>query len=153
MISATKQKTCHPDRSGAKASGVEGPAFFRTPWKCPVNPSSQSVAFLCLCALLFFSTACSRAPSQPAAAQAAAKRYALKGKVVSIDKNAGSASISNEPIPDFMDPMVMPYTIKPPATLDQLQPGDSITAEVVVQSDNTYWLENVKVLQPGAASR
>jgi len=54
-----------------------------------------------------------------------------------------------------MDPMVMPYTIKPPATLAQLQPGDSITADVVVQPDNTYWLENVKVLQPrpGGASR
>ena len=38
----------------------------------------------------------------------------------------------------------MPYTIKPPSTLDQLQPGDSITADVVVEPDK-YWLENVKV--------
>ena len=38
----------------------------------------------------------------------------------------------------------MPYTIKPPSMLDQLQPGDSITADVVVEPDK-YWLENVKV--------
>ncbi len=43
-----------------------------------------------------------------------------------------------------MDPMVMPYTIKPPAALDQLQPGDSITADVVIAPDK-YWLENVRV--------
>ena len=60
------------------------------------------------------------------------------------DKNAGTANIGNEPIAGFMDAMIMPYTIKPPSGLDQLQPGDSITADVVVESDK-YWLENVKV--------
>ncbi len=111
-----------------------------------LNSPSWRLALVWLCALLIFSAACNRGPSQPAAtAQSAAKRYALKGKVVSIDKQAGTANINNEPIPGFMDPMVMPYTIKPPATLDQLQPGDTITADVVVQADNTYWLENVKI--------
>jgi protein SCO1 len=75
---------------------------------------------------------------------------------MSVDKNARTANIDNEPIPGFMDPMVMPYTIKPASALDQLQPGDTITADVVVQRDkvppdsaqpdSTYWLENVKVI-------
>jgi protein SCO1 len=110
------------------------------------SPSSRLALFL-LCALITFSAACNQAPSQPATApaQSAAKRYPLKGKVTSVDKQAGTANINNEPIPGFMDPMVMPYKVKPPATLDQFQPGDSITADVVVQADNTYWLENVKV--------
>jgi len=112
-----------------------------------LNPSSSRLALLYLCALLIFPSACNRAPTQPAAAAQSAKCYALKGKIISIDKSAAAASISNEPIPGFMDPMVMSYTIKPSATLAQLQPGDSITADVVVQPDNTYWLENVKVLQ------
>lgn len=43
-----------------------------------------------------------------------------------------------------MDAMIMPYTIKPPSTLDQLHAGDTITADVVVEPDK-YWLENVKV--------
>jgi len=109
------------------------------------NSCSPRLARFCLCLLLAFSAACNRGPSQPAANSSTAKRYALRGKVISIDKQAASANIDNEPIPGFMDSMVMSYTIKPPAALDQLQPGDSISADVVVQPDNTYWLENVKV--------
>jgi protein SCO1/2 len=113
----------------------------------PLNSSSPRLALVCLSALLAFSVACNRGPSQPGTAtgQPAAKRYSLKGKVISVDKNAGTASIDNEPIAGFMDAMIMPYTIKPRATLDQLQPGDSITADVVVEPDK-YWLENVKVI-------
>lgn len=113
----------------------------------PLNAASPRLALICLCALIVFSVACSRGTSQPGAAnhQSAAKRYPLKGKVISVDKNAGTANIDNEPIPGFMGAMVMAYTIKPTSTLDQLQPGDSITADVVVQPDNRYWLENVKV--------
>jgi Cu/Ag efflux protein CusF len=110
-----------------------------------LNSSSSRLVLLCLGALLAFSSACNRGTSQPGVNSATAKRYAFKGKVISIDKNAATANIDNEPIAGFMDPMVMPYSIKPPAMLDQLQPGDTITAEVVVQPDNKYWLENVKV--------
>jgi protein SCO1/2 len=124
-----------------------------------LNSPTPRVALFCLCALLLvLPTACNRGPSQPGATnvQSGTKRYAFKGKVVSIDKNARTANIDNEPVPGFMDPMVMPYTIKPASTLDQLQPGDTITADVVVQPDKvqpdnvqpdtTYWLENVKVV-------
>jgi Cu/Ag efflux protein CusF len=109
--------------------------------------SCSRPALFCLCALLSFSAACNRGPAQPAAPNPSTgtKRYAFKGKIISVDKNAGSANINNEPIPGFMDSMVMPYTIKPASMLDQLQPGDSITADVVVQTDSTYWLENVSV--------
>jgi protein SCO1 len=121
------------------------------------NSLSPRLALFLLCTLLTLSAACNRAPSQPAsaAAQPAAKRYPFKGKVISIDKQTATANINNEPIAGFMDPMVMPYAIKPPAVLDQLHPGDTITADVVVQTDNTYWLENVKVTghsQPPAAA-
>ena len=111
-----------------------------------LNSFSSRLALFCLCALLAFSVACNRGPSQPGAANAptAAKRYPLKGKVISVDRQAGTVNIDNEPIAGFMDPMVMPYTIKPPAALDQLQPGDSITADVVVEPGK-YWLENVQV--------
>jgi protein SCO1 len=110
--------------------------------------NSFSLAVLCLCTLLTFTCACNRGKSQSGGAnvQSGVKRYPFKGKVITVDKSASSANIDNEPIPGFMDPMVMPYTIKPASMLDQLQPGDSITADVVVQPDNTYWLENVKVI-------
>ncbi|MGA7399796.1 MAG: SCO family protein [Candidatus Sulfotelmatobacter sp.] len=63
---------------------------------------------------------------------------------MSVDKNSGMANIDNEPIAGFMDPMVMPYSFKPPAQINQLQAGDSISADVVVDTGQ-YWLENVKV--------
>ncbi|MFZ2009032.1 MAG: hypothetical protein WAU76_03405, partial [Candidatus Sulfotelmatobacter sp.] len=79
-----------------------------------LDSPSPRLALFCLCALLVVSAACNRGPSQPGAssAQSSVKRYAFKGKVVSVDKNAKTANIDNDPIPGFMDPMVMPYTIK-----------------------------------------
>jgi Cu/Ag efflux protein CusF len=111
-----------------------------------LNSLSPHLALFCLYALLTLSAACNRgAPQSTANPQPAARRYPLQGKVISVDKQAGTANINNQPIPGFMDPMVMPYPIKPAAALDQLQPGDSITAEVVVAEPGKYWLENVKI--------
>jgi protein SCO1 len=99
---------------------------------------SSLLAVLCCTALLLLSASCTRAPStQP-------KSYSLAGTVISVDKNAGTADIDNEPIRGFMEKMVMPYTIKPPDALNQLKAGDKITADVIVEPDK-YWLENVKV--------
>jgi protein SCO1/2 len=107
---------------------------------------SPRPAFFFLFALLAFSVACNGGASEPGAPSSpTAKRYSLKGRVISVDKNARTANIDNDPIPGFMDSMIMPYTIKPATALDQLQPGDSVTADVVVQTDSTYWLENVQV--------
>lgn len=108
--------------------------------------SSQSLSLILLCIVAICSSACNqRAQSGSANSASGARRYALKGKVISIDKNAGTANIDNEPIADFMESMVMLYSIKPSSTLDQLQSGDSITADVVVAEPGKYWLENVKV--------
>jgi Cu/Ag efflux protein CusF len=101
---------------------------------------------LTLCALLTVAT-CNRAKplASPATTQSGLQRYALKGKVVTVDKNAGTADIDNQTIPDFMDEMVMPYTFKPATQIGGLTPGDSITADMVVAEPGKYWLENVRV--------
>lgn len=118
----------------------------RTHMTGAVHSSHGALSCLCtlLSCLLIFSAACHRGTSQPEATPQSAKRYAFKGKVMTVDKQAGTANLDNEPIAGFMDAMIMPYTFKPPTQINQLQPGDSITAEVVVDSDK-YWLENVKV--------
>jgi protein SCO1/2 len=107
------------------------------------SPPRFGILFLCI--LAAFSSACNRGSSQTAK-NSSTKHYSFKGKVASMDKPAAMANIENEAIAGFMEPMVMPYTIKPAAMLDQLQPGDSITADLYVQPDNSYWLENVKVI-------
>ena len=94
------------------------------------------LTFICLAVAL--STSCNKTPTM------AAKRYHLKGKVVSIDKQGKMANIDSEAIPDFMSAMTMPYTVKPEGELGRLKPGDAITADVVVQ-DESAWLENVVV--------
>ncbi|MFY9947418.1 MAG: SCO family protein [Candidatus Sulfotelmatobacter sp.] len=112
------------------------------------------IGLISLGILLALPTACNRQQSGSSGAATSAKRYSLKGKVVSVDRNAGTANIDNEPIAGFMDSMIMPYDVKPASALNQMQPGDSITADVVVAEPGNYWLENVKVIahaQPSAA--
>lgn len=83
------------------------------------------------------------------------ERYHFTGEIMSIDTQDQSAVINGDNIPGFMDPMTMSYKIKPPSMLNQLHPGDLISAEVVVikptksEGPADYWLENVKVTGKG----
>jgi protein SCO1 len=107
---------------------------------------SRTLLVAIICVVTIIPSACNREKSQQTAAGIQGpKRYAFKGKVMSADKNAGTANIDNEPIPGYMDEMVMPYSFKPPSLINDLQSGDSITADVVVDKGE-YWLENVKVI-------
>jgi protein SCO1/2 len=84
----------------------------------------------------------------------ATKRYPFTGRIISMDYQTSTALIAGDNIPGFMDAMTMSYKIKQPGLASKiaLSPGDSISAEAVVESDSNnegsvgdYWLENVKV--------
>jgi len=115
--------------------------------KQTIRSSSRILLAALLVATTALSAACHRTKPQ------ATKRYPFTGRVVSVDPNSGSAVIDGDTVKDFMLAMTMTYKIKPASTLQQLAPGDSISAEVVVvESDANrqdvepdYWLENVKV--------
>jgi protein SCO1 len=97
-----------------------------------------------LFACVFFMSSCHR-PQPPVA-----KHYPFTGRVLTIDIQNQSAVADGDNVPGFMDPMTMSYKIKPPATLSQLSPGDSIAADLMVEPENENgyslsWLENVKV--------
>ena len=110
------------------------------------NPTRRTFLIALILAGAFLFSSCHRSPAP------AAKRYPFAGRVVSIDSQFQSALIDGDAIPGFMDAMAMPYKVKPDSTLNQLHPGDSVSAEVVVlqpKSDDAapdYWLENVKVI-------
>ena len=108
--------------------------------------SPKALTFICLAIAL--SNACSKGPEPtvqvPPQVKPVAKRYHLKGKVVSVDKQAKMVNVDSEAIPGFMDAMPMPYQVKPESDLDKLSPGDVVTADVVVQ-DEKAWLENIIV--------
>jgi protein SCO1/2 len=78
------------------------------------------------------------------ASDSSSKRYSVKGKVVSVDKQSHMVNVDAEAIPGFMEAMTMPYKVEPESVLEQLSPGDSISADLIVQAGD-YWLENVKV--------
>jgi len=111
------------------------------------------IVIIGLCLLpAFFVVACNRTASKASqggtesASQPGLKRYQMKGKVVSVDKQSGMVNLDSEAIPGFMDAMTMSYPVRPATVLDELAAGDVITADVVVQGER-YWLENVIITQ------
>ncbi len=117
--------------------------------------SSFKVFTIFIC-LVMTTLSCNKATNQSgqsggASQSTSGKRYHLKGKVVSIDKRANMANIDGEDIPGFMGAMTMPYIVKPASELDKLAPGDAITADIVVQGDES-WIENVTVMAHGTAT-
>lgn len=107
---------------------------------------------LCLLAGLIF-TACGNNSSN-SSSSVSAKRYPLKGKIVSVDKAAKKAKIDHETVEGYMPAMTMDFPIRADWVWDELTPGSEIRAELVVDNtaDEPYWLENigiVAVLKPG----
>jgi protein SCO1 len=74
------------------------------------------------------------------------KRYPMQGEVIAKNAVTGEIMVKHGDIPGFMEAMTMPYRVKDPAFLREVQPGDKIAAEVVVGRDRSdYWLENVRI--------
>ena len=90
--------------------------------------------------------------SQPSADQPGTKRYPLQGTVVSVDKAQRHLVIDHKDIPGFMGAMTMPYPVADPKVLEQVGPGDQITADVVV-SDTSVRLDKVVVVKKGSGGK
>jgi len=114
---------------------------FHQNFKIGIGEIFFSVACVCLLIAL---TACAPQTEQP-------KRFELKGKVVNVDKSQNILEVDHEAIPGFMGAMSMPYHVKDPHLLEDLAPGDEITAEVVV-GGGAAWLENIFILKKGTGA-
>ncbi len=99
----------------------------------------HALCLLTLAALAGFSlTACkSKSPK----ASDGAKRFELKGKIVSADKANHKVTIQHEEIKGYMDGMTMPFTLLEDWAYGDLKPGALIQATLVVDQGRT-WLEN-----------
>jgi protein SCO1/2 len=71
------------------------------------------------------------------------KHYDLRGRVLSTGTE--TVTVSHEDIPGLMPAMTMPYRVKDPAEFAKIEPGDSITADLVVGANKTNWLERVVI--------
>jgi Cu/Ag efflux protein CusF len=107
-------------------------------------PLSLTMTALCLGLV-----ACSSQPkpteaqTQTQSPQTQPQRYDLRGKVVSVDKSGKKLTVDHEAIPGFMGAMTMPYPVKDEHLLDNLSPGDQVTAKVV-SGGGQFWLENIE---------
>lgn len=105
-------------------------------------------AILIVVAAVLFSACKPAEVANTNSASSAAKRYNLRGKVVSVDKAAKKATIEHEEIPGFMEAMTMPFPIQEDWVWDELKPGVEVRAELVVDStaDQPYWLEKIGIV-------
>src|SRR5215831_6696106 len=102
-----------------------------------------------LCSFLIFGltvSACgskstSTSTSNNPEASSSAKRYEVKGKVVSVDKAGHKVTIAHEEIKGYMEAMTMPFTLTNDDVYSELKPGSQILATLVVDQGRS-WLEN-----------
>src|SRR5687767_4698661 len=74
--------------------------------------------------------ACNRAP--------AAREYQLTGQIISVDPERQEVLVSHEDIPGFMAAMTMPYKVRDAGVLYGAEPGDLITATLVVDQADAH---------------
>jgi VCBS repeat-containing protein len=79
---------------------------------------------------------------------APAKRYHLEAEVISVEAPRGLLIIKHGEIPGLMPAMTMQYSVANSKQIENLQPGDKITADLVV-SDNKGQLENITLIAKG----
>jgi protein SCO1/2 len=97
------------------------------------------------------STSVSKSPE----ASSEAKRFEVKGKVVSADQSKHEVTIAHEEIKGFMEAMTMPFTLLDDWVYPELKPGAQIQATLVVDQGRT-WLENPvvsNVVDPNLVSK
>lgn len=101
----------------------------------------------------FFLYSCQRPETQTASPNA--KRYQIKGTIVSVDKAAKKAKIDHEKMEGFMDAMTMEFPVHADWALDDLTPGAELNGELVVDSSakEPFWIENISIVAPAKAGQ
>jgi protein SCO1 len=102
-------------------------------------------AILFLLFIILLTAACQKSQTQNQNATTDAKQYAIKGKVVAVDKAKKKATIAHEEIPGYMDAMTMDFPIKDDWVWDDLTKDAEIRATLVVDKGD-YWLEGIGIL-------
>jgi protein SCO1 len=107
------------------------------------NPSSLPIFF----AFLLFLSLTALTGCRPDGSNA--KRYELKGVVMTVEKDKHLVTVSHEEIKDFMEAMTMPFVVREEWVFEQAAAGDKITATLVVDGTES-WLESVVLIKSNA---
>ena len=87
----------------------------------------------------FFGVGCQSAPE---------KRYSIQAEVISANSERQIITVKHSDIPGMMPAMTMSYLVADPKQIEKLEPGDKITADLVV-SENKGRLENIVLVSKG----
>ena len=82
--------------------------------------------------------------SRPSSSAKVAHRYALSGKIVSLDRAHQSATIDAAAIPNYMEAMTMEYPIESKSDFASLHVGESITGNLDVMDDDRYRISDIR---------
>ena len=66
------------------------------------------------------------------------RQYDLQGQVVAVDRTRQEITIKHGDIRGFMPGMTMPFRVSEPKLLDCCEPGDLVTAKLVVEDASGY---------------
>lgn len=99
---------------------------------------------LILSSIMFLASCRNAAPTPKQTASPDAKHYALKGKIVAVDKARKSVTVAHEKITGYMDAMTMPFPVKDDFVLGDLTKDADLSADLIVDTDG-FWLENIAV--------
>lgn len=110
-----------------------------------MRPSSR---VLIQAAVLTLAAACS-APPPPASV----REFPLTGEVLALKPDRSEIQVKHDEVKGFMEPMTMWFTIKDPALLEGLAPGDLLSATLVLTAEDHYLtgIRKTGSRPPGAA--
>ena len=111
-----------------------------------MRPSALALAFAYV---LPFASGCT-APPPPANV----REFPLTGEVLAIKPDRSEIQVKHDEVKGFMEPMTMWFTIKDPALVDGLAPGDLLSATLVLTAEDHYLtgIRKTGSLPPGAAA-
>lgn len=69
---------------------------------------------------------------------ACARRYRVAGLVVNVNHSKAMMTVSHDPIPGYMEAMVMPFQVRPRSELRSVNPGDRIEFRLVVRQRTSF---------------
>lgn len=100
-----------------------------------------------LASLASIAAACGASPDSAYEASAQAKRYPIDGVVRGADKGDRQVTVAHEAIPGLMDAMTMSFAVKEAWAIDVAQPGDRLSATLVLDGSRS-WIEGVSLSKP-----
>ncbi|HVT97569.1 MAG TPA: SCO family protein [Acidobacteriaceae bacterium] len=110
------------------------------------------ISTACLLAVVVFFAGCHSENRGSAGSggnqQVGAKKFHVRGIVVSSDAKTGAVTLDTDAIPGYMEAMTMPYTLAQPNVATELHPGDTITATLTVTA-NADSLDEIDIIARG----